>query len=144
LASQVYKSQKEGLTPQPPLIKNKLKVLLVEDYAPNVMVASAFLEEFGFDIHTASNGIEALERFKTRPYALVLMDIQMHGMNGLEATRLIRAYEKLNDLKHTPIIGMTAHALSGDKERCLAVGMDEYISKPFNPLELREAIDKLL
>ncbi|MBY0408480.1 MAG: PAS domain-containing protein, partial [Rickettsiales bacterium] len=119
-------------------------VLLVEDYAPNVLVATSFLEQFGYRSHTAMNGREAIEKIRANPYALVLMDVQMHGMNGLEATSLIREYEKRHNLPRLPIIGMTAHALSGDRERCLGAGMDDYIAKPFNPEELKEKIAALL
>jgi PAS domain S-box-containing protein len=121
------------------------RILLVEDYAPNVMVATAFLEEFGYRCEVAHNGLEALEKIKKVSFATVLMDVQMHGMNGLEATRLIREQEKQQGQgHHLPIIGMTAHALSGDRERCLGVGMDDYIAKPFNPEELRQKIALLL
>lgn len=115
-------------------------VLLVEDYAPNVMVATTFLEHFGFDVDVASNGVEAVEKIKNGDYALALMDVQMHGMNGLEATRIIREYERQHHKPRLPIIGMTAHALTGDRERCLAVGMDDYLPKPFNPDEFKRKL----
>ena len=111
---------------------------------PNVMVATIFLEQFGYSCDVASNGLEALEMVKSEDYILALMDVQMHGMNGLEATQHIRAYERASGKPHMPIIGMTAHAMSGDRERCLAAGMDDYISKPFNPDELQEKIKSLL
>ena len=115
-------------------------ILLVEDYAPNVMVARTYLDLFGYDCDVAINGLEAVEKIKATRYAAGLMDVQMHGMNGLEATALIRKYEKNNDLPPMPIIGMTAHAMSGDRERCLAAGMDDYMPKPFEPQELREKL----
>ena len=118
----------------------KNKILLVEDYAPNVLVAGTFLEEFGYEWESAKNGTEAVEKAIRGGYMAILMDVQMFGMNGLEATRMIREYEKKNVLKRVPIIGMTAHALSGDRERCIAVGMDDYLSKPFNPLELENKL----
>ena len=118
-------------------------VLLVEDYAPNVMVAQAFLEEFGYLSEVAVNGIEAVEKSRNGKFVAILMDVQMHGMNGLEATKLIREFEKIENKQRVPIIGMTAHALSGDKERCLAAGMDDYISKPFNPNDLKEKLNSL-
>ncbi len=123
---------------------NRPTLLLVEDYEPNVLVARILLEGFGYTVDHASNGIEAVEKARTTNYAALLMDVQMHGMNGLEATRLIRAYEKTNDLPAVPIIGMTAHALAGDRERCLGVGMNDYISKPFNPDELNAKIHALI
>lgn len=122
---------------------NSKKILLVEDYAPNVLVAGTFLEEFGYEWDSAKSGAEAVEKALKANYAAILMDVQMFGMNGLEATTLIREHEKQNKARHVPIIGMTAHALSGDRERCISVGMDEYISKPFNPDELREKLETL-
>jgi len=68
------------------------------------------------------------------------MDVQMPGMNGFEATRLIRAFEAETNTPRVPVIGMTAHALAGDRERCLAAGMDDYIAKPFNPTQLEEVV----
>lgn len=121
--------------------KIKPQILLVEDYQPNVLVAATVLENFGYMIDVASNGIEALEMIKKGQYVAVLMDVQMHGMNGLDATQAIRAYEVQHSLARVPIIGMTAHALMGDRERCIGVGMDDYISKPFNMDELREKLE---
>ena len=72
------------------------------------------------------------------------MDVQMHGLNGLEATRLIRSYERQQGLPGIPIIGITAHALAGDRERCLAAGMDEYVSKPVSAEELRQKLRDLI
>ena len=125
-------------------VGNHLKpvILLVEDYAPNVMVAETFLESFGYICDVASNGMEAVEKVMRNHYAAVLMDVQMHGMNGLQATSLIRENEKNNNKNRLAIIGMTAHALTGDRERCLGVGMDEYISKPFNPVELEALLQR--
>lgn len=109
-------------------------VLLVEDYAPNVMVATMMLEELGFEVLSVNNGKEAIEQVMSRnkPFAVILMDVQMHEMDGLETTRRIRDYEAGNSVRNT-IIGVTAHALAGDRERCLAAGMDDYISKPIHP-----------
>jgi len=116
-------------------------VLLVEDYEPNILVATTFLEDFGYYVDVANNGLEAFEAVQTRAYAAVLMDVQMHGMNGLDATRRIREWEDREGRPRMRIIGMTAHALAGDRERCLAVGMDDYIPKPFRPEELRRKIE---
>lgn len=124
--------------------ENKKKILLVEDYAPNVLVAGTFLEEFGYDWESAKSGNEAIAMFERGGYDAILMDVQMFGMNGLEATRLIRAYEAQHTRARTPIIGMTAHALAGDRERCLGVGMDDYISKPFNPNELQAKLHHMI
>ena len=120
--------------------KTRPQVLLVEDYEPNVLVAQTFLEDFGYRVDVAVNGLEAFEKVKTGRYVAVLMDVQMHGLNGLDATRMIRVHEQQHGKSHIPIIGMTAHALAGDRERCLGVGMDDYIAKPFNPEELKAKI----
>ena len=116
------------------------RVLLAEDYPANVLVAKTFVEQFGYYCDVASNGSEAVSLFKTGHYQTILMDVQMPAMNGLDATREIRAYEKAHDLPRTKIIGMTAHALSGDEKICLEAGMDDYISKPFNPKELEKKL----
>jgi CheY-like chemotaxis protein len=116
-------------------------VLLVEDYEPNILVATTFLEDFGYYVDIANNGLEAFEAVQKRSYVAVLMDVQMHGMNGLDATRRIREWEAAEGRPSMRIIGMTAHALAGDRERCLAVGMDDYIPKPFRPEELRRKIE---
>ena len=119
-------------TPTPKKLPDQPRVLLVEDYAANILVATTFLQHYGYDYDLANDGREAVEKVKTGHYAAVLMDVQMHGMNGFEATRLIREHEKQTGKRPTLIIGMTAHALAGDRERCLSIGMDDYISKPFD------------
>jgi len=118
----------------------KPHVLLVEDYAPNVLVARTFIESFGYECDVASNGLEALDKINKSDYFAVLMDVQMHGMNGLEATQYIRINEKRRNKPRVRIIGMTAHALAGDRDRCIGAGMDDYISKPFNPAELQNLL----
>ncbi len=124
--------------------KNSPLILLVEDYPPNILVATTLLELFGYQYEVASDGKEALNKIKSKRYALILMDVQMHGMNGFDATKAIRAHEKELGINPIPIIGMTAHALTGDRERCLAVGMNDYIAKPFNPDDLKNRIQKNL
>ena len=118
-------------------------MLLVEDYAPNVLVATTLLEEFGYRVDVASNGYQAVEKATQNTYIAVLMDVQMHGMNGLDATKTIRTHEAHEKKRSTYIIGMTAHALMGDRERCLDAGMDDYMSKPFNPDMLEAMLAKL-
>lgn len=123
------------------------RILLVEDYSPNVLVTRTILEDFGYDCDVAVNGQEAVEKTQggaEEAYALALMDVQMPGMDGLEATRIIREREKRTGFAFLPIVGMTAHAMAGDRERCLAAGMNEYISKPFSPKELQSKIETLL
>ncbi len=125
-------------------VNNQPHILLVEDYPANILVATTFLESFGYRCDVACNGIEAIEKVKSNDYALVLMDVQMPGMNGFDATKILRKNELQNNLPHLPIIGMTAHALAGDRERCIAAGMDDYIAKPFNPNELQEKLETLI
>ncbi len=127
--------------PESPSLRRH-RILLVEDYAPNVLVATTVLEQFGYDCDVVATGLEAIERAKSGRYALALMDVQMHGMNGLDATRHIRAHERQQGLPPLPIIGMTAHALAGDRERCLSAGMSDYIAKPFNVDELQSKLER--
>jgi len=115
-------------------------VLLVEDHKPNVLVAGTLLENLGYHYEVASNGKKALKKLEYRHFDIILMDVQMQEMDGLEATRFIRKQEKKKNLPRMPIIAMTAHAQVDDRERCLKAGMDDYISKPFNPLELQKKL----
>lgn len=117
-------------------------ILLVEDSPPNVLVAQTFVNQFGYSCDVAENGFLAVDSIKKKDYTAILMDIQMPGMSGLEATRAIRNFEKTNNKKPTPIIGMTAHTLLGDREKCVASGMDDYIGKPFEPKELESKLRK--
>ncbi|MBW8734710.1 MAG: response regulator [Asticcacaulis sp.] len=120
------------------------RILLAEDYAPNVLVAKTFAEMFGYSVDVAENGRQAVVMWRAGRHVLILMDVQMPEMDGLQATRAIRAYERSHGFKHTPIIGMTAHALDSARERCLDAGMDDYISKPFSPGDLQAKITRLL
>ncbi|ESQ77950.1 PAS domain-containing hybrid sensor histidine kinase/response regulator [Asticcacaulis sp. YBE204] len=130
-------TQVEQLEPARPL------VLLVEDYAPNVLVATTFLEAFGYACDAVSSGQAAIDRLKDpHTYAAILMDVQMPGLNGLDTTQVIRDLETQNSAAPLPIIGMTAHALTGDRERCLAAGMNDYIAKPFKPEDLRDVLKR--
>jgi len=113
------------------------QILLVEDNFINQEVASEFLKSNGIDVFIANNGIEALELLKCTKIDLVLMDIQMPEMDGFQATRAIRAQDKFAEL---PIIAMTANAMSGDRDRCLAAGMNEHITKPIDPEKLFSSI----
>ena len=118
-------------------------ILLVEDYAANALVASTFIEGFGYSCDTAANGAEALEKFTAGSYALILMDINMHGINGIEATRLIRDEEIGSDRPRTPIIGMSAYMQAEDRDACLSAGMDDFVVKPFDTNELKNKIFSL-
>jgi PAS domain S-box-containing protein len=116
-----------------------LRILLAEDNAVNQMVAVEMLKHLGHDVMVANNGKEALELLVRQPFDLVFMDVQMPEMDGLETTAALRAQEEHSD-RHTPVIAMTAHAMKGDRERCLAAGMDGYLAKPIHPTGLRQAI----
>jgi PAS domain S-box-containing protein len=116
-----------------------LNVLLVEDNATNQMLAVTLLEKEGHTVAMAANGKEALAAVAKRSFDVVLMDVQMPEMDGLEATARIRALEAGTGA-HIPIVAMTAHAMKGDRERCLAAGMDVYITKPFQVGELYKAL----
>jgi CheY-like chemotaxis protein len=129
--------------PPPPHTQVRPKVLLVDDYAPNALVVATYLEKFGYDYDIAENGIDAVSLAKRNRYIACLMDVQMHDMDGIEATMAIRDFERLEHKGHLPIIGITAHALSGDRERCLDAGMDEYVAKPFNPAELESRLSHI-
>lgn len=117
------------------------KVLLVEDNPTNQLVARELLESFGLQVVIADEGGAALERLRQDGFDLVLMDIQMPGMDGYAATRAIRAEQRHAQL---PIIAMTAHAMEGDKEHCLTSGMNDYLSKPVDPQRLYEILQDWL
>lgn len=118
-------------------------ILLVEDHYPNILVATTLLEEFGFNYDVAQNGHEAIEKFNKQNFDAILMDIQMPGMDGFETCSVIRQIEKQNG-NSTPIIAMTAHAMESDRQQCLNSGMDDYISKPFRPAELKSKLEQAI
>jgi two-component system, sensor histidine kinase and response regulator len=120
-----------------------LHILLAEDSVVNQKLALALLEPYGHTVTVANNGAEAVRKYASESFDLVLMDVQMPEMDGLEATRLIRDAERGFD-RHTPIIALTAHAIKGDREACLETGMDAYISKPVRARELYDSIERLL
>src|SRR6185369_7514612 len=120
-----------------------LRVLLAEDDYINQVVAVAQLESLGHKVVVAGNGEEAVTWFESQSFDVLLMDVQMPAMDGLEATRRIRAIEGGRGVGHTPIIAMTAQALSGDREDCLAAGMDGYLTKPIQAENLGAALGKL-
>ncbi len=116
-------------------------ILLVEDKPMNRKLATVLLEEKGWNVTPAYNGRHALEILDSRTFDLVLMDIQMPGMDGLEVTGLIRAGEKETGV-HMPIIAMTAHAMQGDREKFLEAGLDGYVAKPINREELYQTVEQ--
>jgi signal transduction histidine kinase/DNA-binding response OmpR family regulator len=123
--------------------KYRARVLLAEDNIINQTLAVRLLQKRGYAVKVAGDGRAAVEAFETGQFDIVLMDIQMPGMDGFEATAAIRAVEKLTGA-HIPIIALTAHALKGDKELCISAGMDGYVSKPIQMVELASLIEKLL
>ncbi|MEW4455647.1 response regulator [Bremerella sp. JC817] len=118
-----------------------LNVLLAEDNRANQRLAIALLEKWGHTVTLATTGKEAVQMWEANTYDLIVMDVQMPEMDGLQATQTIRQHEQTRG-GHIPIIAMTAHALSGDREKCLAAGMDGYTSKPLRIQELHDAISQ--
>jgi CheY-like chemotaxis protein/HPt (histidine-containing phosphotransfer) domain-containing protein len=122
----------------------RVRILLAEDNVTNQQVALGVLRKFGLSADVVANGSEAIEALKNVPYSLVLMDVQMPEIDGLEATHRIRDV-RTGVLDHrVPVIAMTAHAMQGDREKCLAAGMDDYISKPISPQALAAVLEKWL
>ncbi|MCX6625220.1 MAG: ATP-binding protein [Acidobacteria bacterium] len=124
----------------PPENSGHLRILLAEDNVVNQRLVQGVLERYGYSVTTAWNGLEVLRALERQPFDLVLMDVQMPELDGLEATGRIRRNEAAAGGPRLPIIAMTAHALIGDRERCLEAGMDEYISKPVRPADLLRVI----
>jgi PAS domain S-box-containing protein len=125
-----------------PTVARSLKILLAEDSAVNQKLAVSMLKRGGHEVVVASNGVEAVSAVARERFDLVLMDVQMPELDGFDATKQIREREQKTG-GHIPIIAVTAHAMKGDRERCLAAGMDGYISKPIRSAELHQAIDEI-
>jgi len=121
----------------------RLRVLLAEDNAINRQLAVQLLTKRGHTVATAANGREVLAALQKESYDAVLMDVQMPEMDGVTATHLIREGER-GTVRHLPIIAMTAHAMKGDREKCLEAGMDDYIAKPIMPTELYDALESVV
>ncbi len=131
------------ISPSPVNSENN-KILLVEDYLPNVMVATMMLENLGYTVESVNSGYDAIEKIKNNNgYKVILMDVQMGDIDGYETTRKIREIEKDTGIRHK-IIGVTAHALAGDRSKCIESGMDDYMSKPIHPNILEKKISDLL
>lgn len=120
--------------------RTSTKILLVEDHPVNRMLALKILKNAGFIADSVNDGLQAVETVQNTSYDIILMDVQMPRMDGFEATGEIRKLE--GESRHTPIIAMTAHAMQGDREKCLQAGMDDYIAKPLKPPDLLECIKK--
>ncbi|MDR1053715.1 MAG: response regulator [Planctomycetaceae bacterium] len=119
-----------------------LKILLVDDVKVNIMVASALLTSFGHDVCSVMNGVDALQTLRERDFDMVFMDCQMPEMDGYQCATLIRSQDSGVRDQKVPIIAMTAHAMSGDREKCLQAGMDDYVSKPVSLEMVRAAIER--
>src|SRR5262249_38332025 len=128
--------------PLPTKIPSALHILLVEDNPVNQGLAVRMLEKRGHSVVVAHNGKEALTILEKEAFVLVLMDVQMPEMDGFAATRAIRQQEGSTGA-HIPIVALTAHAMRGDRERCLTAGMDAYLSKPLQAPQLFEMIERL-
>lgn len=119
-----------------------LKVLAVEDIKMNMIIIKKVLKKFGCEIDTAVNGREALEKVEDKIYDMIFMDCQMPEMDGFESTQAIRKYEQITGRNAVPIIALTADAMIGDRDKCLSVGMNDYINKPFKEKDIALAIKK--
>jgi two-component system sensor histidine kinase/response regulator len=131
------------LSPEPasgPLQPRPLQILMAEDNPLNHRIVRFMLAKFGHTLTIVVNGRKAIEALERQPFDLVLMDLQMPEMDGLQATLAIRASEALTG-RHVPIIALTANAFKEDRDRCMKAGMDDYLSKPFQSEKLREAIE---
>ena len=141
----------KGLTEKPLLVTRhpvreearSLRVLLAEDNLVNQKLASRLLEKHGHNVVTAANGRQALERIEAENFDIVLMDVQMPEIDGFEATATVRKMEEATGA-HLPIVAMTAHAMQGDNQRCMAAGMDGYLAKPLDVKKLLEVVQAVL
>lgn len=130
-------------TPAASRERPSLKVLLAEDNLTNQKLAVAILEKQGHKVTVVGDGRQAIDTFTQEHFDVVLMDMQMPEVDGLEATAAIRSHEKSSG-RHTPVIALTANAMIGDRERCLNAGMDDYLSKPLRADNLFTTIDRLV
>ncbi|MBN2718883.1 MAG: response regulator [Deltaproteobacteria bacterium] len=124
--------------------RGQIRILLAEDNPTNRIVAQAILGKLGQNCDVAINGVEAVHQLKVCQYDLVFMDVQMPEMNGLDATAAVRNFKPGHFNRNVPIVAMTANAMKGDREECLASGMDDYVSKPVTPAALEEMLNRLM
>jgi CheY-like chemotaxis protein len=129
--------------PPAPAVSVPLHILLVEDERVNMLMARRLLEGMGHTVTCAENGEKCLEILRDQTFDVILMDIQMPVMNGMEVTRLIRTAGDYRHAAHIPIVALTAHATRGDRDAALAAGMDDYISKPFEKDHLQATLQRL-
>lgn len=134
--------QDNGTAQQNPMTGNELRILIAEDNEVNQLVLKKMIEKLGYSSTTVQNGLEAVEAFKRDSYDMVFMDIQMPFMDGMDAVKVIK--ESISADKSPFIVAVTAHAIKGDRERYLGMGMDEYVSKPVSMQIISEIIDKFL
>jgi CheY-like chemotaxis protein len=123
--------------------RHRVRILLAEDNNVNSRVATVLLERLGYEVVHVENGRLALERYRSERFDVILMDLQMPEMDGIEAVAAIRADEAATGTR-VPIVALTAHAMKGDRERCIAAGMDGYASKPFKSSELVDQIQTVM
>jgi CheY-like chemotaxis protein len=116
-------------------------ILLVEDNPIQSRISKSYAEKLGVEVHTAASCQEAIQALEKRKYLLILMDWRLPEIDGIQCTRTIRDVDAKNGL-HTPIIALTARAMEGDREKCLAAGMDDYLSKPFTTAQLKEVVER--
>ena len=126
-------------------MSNKNRILAVEDDTVGQIIISGMLSNLGYSVDIVSSGYDAIARFTEHEYDLVFMDCLMPGMDGMQATQKIREIEKLENRSHrSVIIALTAMAMSGDREQCLASGMDDYLPKPLEMDDLKKTLNKYL
>ena len=122
----------------------RLMILLVEDNLLNQRIVTFSLKKFNHEVIIANNGVEAIDRFREQKFDVILMDIMMPVMDGLEATVKIREEEAINNIKkRTPIIALTANTMDNDRDKCISYGMDEFMSKPFDIEKLKTIFSEL-
>jgi CheY-like chemotaxis protein len=120
------------------------RVLVAEDNAVNRRLVEVMLRKLGFAVELALDGLQAVARIEESPPDILLLDLQMPGMNGLDVARRVRAREAAQQRPRLPIVAVTANAFAGDREACLAAGMDDFLAKPFTSQELTEKLDAAL
>jgi CheY-like chemotaxis protein len=141
VAGQSARDKADRVAAGPAVPQRKLNILLAEDVDVNAMIATRFLGRLGHNVTVAENGIEALQKLEDGDFDLVLMDVEMPEMDGMETTRRIR--QQSDPEKHRiPVIAMTAHAVTEIQQRCLEAGMNDYITKPLEPETLKRVLEK--